>query len=73
MYAGVRASATAPKAHGKPAQLHISVIPVLQRQENPLQVLKPIAKTRDPFSSKVEVGDLRLSSDLNTCAIVYTQ
>lgn len=33
---------------------------------------KPIAKTRDPFSNKVEVEDLRLSSDLKTCPIVYT-
>lgn len=42
------------------------------RQENALQVLEPTAKPRDSFSSKMEVEDLRLSFDLNTCAMVYT-
>lgn len=43
-----------------------------QAQEKPLQVLKPAAKTRDPASDEEEVEDLRLLSDLNTCAMAYT-
>lgn len=38
----------------------------------PLQVLEPVAKTRDVVSNKVEIGNLRVSSDLNTCAVVCT-
>ena len=33
------------------------------RDRGPLPVLEPIAKAGDPFSSKVEAGDPRLSSD----------